>query len=115
MQSGAAPTRCCTCGNKRSVIGEDGAWNKASSKERVSNLCIEHGGWVPRSSVCRCCHVQHSLFGMLGIECGDVLISLHSVLKPLFLCFSIASGSIDLRHVLVSSSLRGCFTASMVV
>ncbi|KAL9319767.1 hypothetical protein ACSQ67_011606 [Phaseolus vulgaris] len=41
-------------GNKRSVIGDDGARNKASSKERVSNLCIEHGGWMPRSSVCIC-------------------------------------------------------------
>jgi len=48
------------CGNKRSVIGDDGARNKASSKERVSNLCIEHGGWMLRSSVCICCHVQHS-------------------------------------------------------
>jgi len=88
MQSRNSTYKVLYCGNKRSVIGEDGARNKASSKERVSNLCIEHGGWKLRSSVCRCCHVQHSAVWYAGIGCGDVLISLHSVLKPLFLCFS---------------------------
>ncbi|KAL9276960.1 hypothetical protein ACSQ67_025497 [Phaseolus vulgaris] len=58
------------------------------AKNECQTSRIEHGGWKLRSSVCRCCHVQHSAVWYAGIGCGDVLISLHSALKPPFLCFS---------------------------
>ncbi|KAL9326115.1 hypothetical protein ACSQ67_006760 [Phaseolus vulgaris] len=75
---GATATRCCTRGNKRSVIGEDGARNKASSKERVSNPCIEHGGWVLEEFGVRMLVMCNTLLlGMLELDVGMCLF--HSI------------------------------------